>query len=125
MFEGTYDEILQSHEEVIEELQTVAPIQPPLGYRFPSRAVANYGDNNSDSPSEEECPWLWDALLFSLAIEAATLPTSLAGDPDILVDFIVPSNVTNVDGNFFTFTGMWALLGAPFSINIHSHQSKH
>lgn len=36
-----------------------------------------------------------------------------AGDPDILSDFIVPSNVTQVDGNFFTFTGMRALVGAP------------
>ncbi|KAJ4720571.1 germin-like protein 9-3 [Melia azedarach] len=31
-----------------------------------------------------------------------------AGDPDILTDFIVPTNFSNVpiDGNFFTFTGM-------------------
>ena len=34
---------------------------------------------------------------------------AIAGDPDILSDYIVPANVTNVDGNFFTFTGMRAL----------------
>ena len=31
---------------------------------------------------------------------------AMAGDPDILTDFIVPPNVTNVNGNFFTFTGL-------------------
>uniref|UniRef100_A0A2N9G2M8 Cupin type-1 domain-containing protein n=1 Tax=Fagus sylvatica TaxID=28930 RepID=A0A2N9G2M8_FAGSY len=33
-----------------------------------------------------------------------------AGDPDIITDFIVPANVTTIDGNFFTFTGMRALV---------------
>ena len=56
MFEGPYDETIQSHEEVMEELQTVAPVQPSPGYRFPSRAAADYGDNNSNSSSEEEYP---------------------------------------------------------------------
>ncbi|KAF3455280.1 hypothetical protein FNV43_RR05728 [Rhamnella rubrinervis] len=38
----------------------------------------------------------------------------MAGDPNILTDFIVPSNLTNIyiDGNFFTFTGMRALVDA-------------
>ena len=31
---------------------------------------------------------------------------AMTGDPDILTDFIVLPNVTNVDGNFFTFTGL-------------------
>ena len=35
-----------------------------------------------------------------------------AGDADILSDYIVPPNVTVVDGNFFTFTGMRSLVGA-------------
>ncbi|XP_030975030.1 germin-like protein 9-3 [Quercus lobata] len=30
----------------------------------------------------------------------------MAGDPEIFTDFIVPPNVTNVDENFFTFTGL-------------------
>ena len=36
---------------------------------------------------------------------------AMAGDPDILTDFIVPPNVTDVDGTFFTFTGLRALYG--------------
>ncbi|XP_044512490.1 germin-like protein 9-3 [Mangifera indica] len=36
------------------------------------------------------------------------LATAMAGDPDILTDFILPANVSanGLDGNFFTFTGM-------------------
>jgi quercetin dioxygenase-like cupin family protein len=34
-----------------------------------------------------------------------TAKTALASDPDILSDFIAPTN-TSVDGKFFTFTGM-------------------
>ncbi|KAL6205288.1 hypothetical protein ACLB2K_022550 [Fragaria x ananassa] len=45
-------------------------------------------------------------LVLSLAIVQMTL----AGDPDILTDFIAPPNGT-VDGNFFTFTGMRVLVG--------------
>ncbi|KAL8116793.1 hypothetical protein AgCh_023087 [Apium graveolens] len=36
----------------------------------------------------------------------------MAGDPDILTDFVVPSNVTTVDGNLFTYTGLRVLVGA-------------
>ncbi|XP_062017834.1 putative germin-like protein 9-2 [Rosa rugosa] len=45
-------------------------------------------------------------LIFALAIVQMTL----AGDPDILSDFIAPPNGT-VDGNFFTYTGMRILVG--------------
>ncbi|PRQ32473.1 putative germin, rmlC-like cupin domain-containing protein [Rosa chinensis] len=45
-------------------------------------------------------------LIFVLAIVQMTL----AGDPDILSDFIAPPNGT-VDGNFFTYTGMRVLVG--------------
>ncbi|XVF05142.1 hypothetical protein REPUB_Repub05bG0146200 [Reevesia pubescens] len=31
---------------------------------------------------------------------------ALAGDPDITSDFLVPPDMNNIDGNFFTFTGM-------------------
>ncbi|KDP34423.1 hypothetical protein JCGZ_12704 [Jatropha curcas] len=38
----------------------------------------------------------------------------MSGDPDILSDFIVPSNSNgSVDGSFFTFTGMRSLVDAP------------
>ncbi|KAJ4834332.1 hypothetical protein Tsubulata_048666 [Turnera subulata] len=37
----------------------------------------------------------------------------MAGDPDILTDFLVPPDVTKVDGNFFTFTGMRDLITSP------------
>ncbi|OWM73642.1 putative germin-like protein 9-2 [Punica granatum] len=53
-------------------------------------------------------------LLF-LASSFVAVHFSEAGDADILTDFVVPSNATPpVDGNFFTFTGMRALAGAPF-----------
>ncbi|KAK8561472.1 hypothetical protein V6N13_149348 [Hibiscus sabdariffa] len=41
-------------------------------------------------------------LLSSFAI----VQIVLAGDPDILTDFLVPANQNTVDGNFFTYTGM-------------------
>ncbi|KAF3453961.1 hypothetical protein FNV43_RR04403 [Rhamnella rubrinervis] len=49
-------------------------------------------------------------VIFSIVVAH----TAIAGDPDILTDFIVPSNLTNIniDGNFFTFTGMRALVDA-------------
>nr|XP_043613980.1 germin-like protein 9-3 [Erigeron canadensis] len=49
---------------------------------------------------------------FIAALILATLHGSMAGDPDILSDFIVPSSNTTVDGNFFTYTGMRALVGS-------------
>ncbi|KAL2240066.1 germin-like protein 9-3 [Sesamum indicum] len=48
-------------------------------------------------------------LLTSLAITHITL----AGDPDILTDFVLPPNSPPVDGNFFTFTGFRYLVSAP------------
>ena len=35
---------------------------------------------------------------------------TIAGDPDIISDFIVPANVIAIDANFFTFTGMRTLV---------------
>ncbi|CAA2954250.1 germin 9-2, partial [Olea europaea subsp. europaea] len=43
----------------------------------------------------------------------AIVQMAMAGDPDILTDFVLPMNLTNVDGNFFTFTGMRVLVAAP------------
>ena len=49
---------------------------------------------------------------FALLISSfAIIQMAIAGDPDILTDFIVPPIVTDVNGVFFTFTGMRALLG--------------
>lgn len=46
---------------------------------------------------------------FSLLIIFSSTLT-MAADPDILTDFIVPPNVTmGVDGSFFTFTGLRSL----------------
>jgi quercetin dioxygenase-like cupin family protein len=48
---------------------------------------------------------------FSLLICSLDIAKrAMAGDPDILSDFIAPPNGT-VDGNFFTFTGMRVLVG--------------
>ncbi|GFZ05994.1 hypothetical protein Acr_18g0001640 [Actinidia rufa] len=52
--------------------------------------------------------------LFTLAIAFIALRMAMAGDPDIISDFIVPPNTTIVDGNLFTFTGMRVLVDAPF-----------
>ncbi|KAL2239313.1 germin-like protein 9-3 [Sesamum indicum] len=50
---------------------------------------------------------------FLLLASLAMIQTSMAGDPDILTDFIVPPNSPPPDGNFFTFTGMRSLVSAP------------
>ncbi|CAN6557284.1 unnamed protein product [Malus baccata var. baccata] len=48
-------------------------------------------------------------LIFSFAI----VQMAMAGDPDIITDFIVPPNENGtLDGNFFTYTGFRALVGA-------------
>ncbi|KAK9999627.1 hypothetical protein SO802_019230 [Lithocarpus litseifolius] len=50
---------------------------------------------------------------FALLISSfAIIQMAIARDPDILTtDFIVLPKVTDVNGDFFTFTGMRALLG--------------
>ncbi|XVE79223.1 hypothetical protein DITRI_Ditri14bG0040500 [Diplodiscus trichospermus] len=42
---------------------------------------------------------------------------ALAGDADIISDFLVPPDVNNIDGNFFTFTGMRVLIDGDFPTN--------
>ncbi|KAK8602907.1 hypothetical protein V6N13_085109 [Hibiscus sabdariffa] len=52
---------------------------------------------------------------FFLAILVIAFPFSaISGDPDILTDFVVPlgTNNTQLDGNFFTYTGMRALINS-------------
>ncbi|XAR53522.1 hypothetical protein NMG60_11022111 [Bertholletia excelsa] len=53
------------------------------------------------------------SFFFKLVLTVASLHLAIAGDPDIISDFIVPPNGT-LDGNFFTFTGMRSLVGAEF-----------
>ncbi|KAB2606465.1 germin-like protein 9-3 [Pyrus ussuriensis x Pyrus communis] len=46
-------------------------------------------------------------IIFSFSI----VQMAIAGDPDIITDFIVPPNANGtVDGNFFTYTGFRALV---------------
>ncbi|KAK1588748.1 hypothetical protein Q3G72_026640 [Acer saccharum] len=53
-------------------------------------------------------------FFFLLLSSFAIIRMASAADPDITSDFVIPSNVTTpVDGNFFTFTGFRALVGAP------------
>ncbi len=52
-------------------------------------------------------------LILKLVMSFAIFHTVIGGDPDILTDFIVPPNVTFVDSNFFTFTVLRIVLGAP------------
>lgn len=50
---------------------------------------------------------------FSLLISSfAIIQMTTAGDEDILSNFIVPQNVTTVNGNFFTFTGLQSIIGS-------------
>ncbi|KAJ8768253.1 hypothetical protein K2173_021193 [Erythroxylum novogranatense] len=51
-------------------------------------------------------------FLSGLVASAILVQVTTAGDPDILSDFIVPPSVTNVDGSFFTFTGLRSLLSS-------------
>ncbi|XP_076896452.1 germin-like protein 9-3 [Bidens hawaiensis] len=43
-------------------------------------------------------------VIFSVFVAIAFAGLVQASDPDILFDYIVPSNVTVIDGNFFTYT---------------------
>lgn len=52
-------------------------------------------------------------FLLLLVSSLAIVQITMAGDPDILTDFIAPANMTSLDGNFFTFTGMRVLVNAP------------
>ncbi|CAI9091381.1 OLC1v1026402C1 [Oldenlandia corymbosa var. corymbosa] len=45
-------------------------------------------------------------LLLSTLAFASLLDRVRAGDPDITSDFLVPPNVTSVNGTFFTFIGL-------------------
>ncbi|XP_077233428.1 germin-like protein 9-3 [Tasmannia lanceolata] len=49
--------------------------------------------------------------IILLLLALVTSHIAHASDPDIISDFILPPNVTAVDGNFFTFTGMRTLVG--------------
>ncbi|KAJ1289003.1 hypothetical protein BS78_02G132700 [Paspalum vaginatum] len=61
-------------------------------------------------------------MISSLALVLLALSAPLAvvaGDPDILTDYIVPANwnPANITGEFFTYTGLSAALGAPVPEN--------
>ncbi|GMY15804.1 germin-like protein 9-3 [Fagus crenata] len=52
---------------------------------------------------------------FTLLISSfAIIHMTTAGDADILTDFIVPANVSSVNGSFFTFTAMRSLYTAGY-----------
>ncbi|PUZ69617.1 hypothetical protein GQ55_2G124800 [Panicum hallii var. hallii] len=57
-------------------------------------------------------------VLVLLALSAAPLAV-VAGDPDILTDYIVPlsANPGNITGQFFAYTGLRAALAAPAPVN--------
>ncbi|KAA8544267.1 hypothetical protein F0562_022279 [Nyssa sinensis] len=57
----------------------------------------------------------WGSNTLQQSREVASLAIvqmAIAGDADITSDFVLPSNVTQVNGTFFTFTGMRLLFGA-------------
>ncbi|XP_015056636.1 putative germin-like protein 9-2 [Solanum pennellii] len=47
--------------------------------------------------------------IFTIVIST----TTLASDPDILLDFMSPENQTSVDGNYFTYTAMRGIFHKP------------
>ncbi|KAK1408890.1 hypothetical protein QVD17_41020 [Tagetes erecta] len=50
-----------------------------------------------------------------LSVLYASIQVSMAGDPDILTDFVPPPILFGpLGGNYFTFNGFRALVGAPF-----------
>ncbi|KAG8387478.1 hypothetical protein BUALT_Bualt02G0025400 [Buddleja alternifolia] len=55
--------------------------------------------------------------LFLVATSLVVIQIVMAGDPDILTDFIAPTNTPPnsppLDGNFFTFTGLRSLVSDP------------
>ncbi|KAL7127099.1 hypothetical protein ABFS83_14G232300 [Erythranthe nasuta] len=57
----------------------------------------------------------FEKILFLVVITTlATARTSVAGDPDILTDFVLPPNSPPPDGNFFTYTGFRSIIDGPF-----------
>lgn len=56
-------------------------------------------------------------LLFVMLSSFTIAQMVLSGDADITSDFLVTQDVNNVDGNFFTFTGMRVLVGEDFLTN--------
>ncbi|KAF3671394.1 putative germin-like protein 9-2 [Capsicum chinense] len=53
-------------------------------------------------------------VLLALAISSlVAFQIALAGDSDILTDFVIPVEVPSVDASYFTFSGLRGLIGAP------------
>ncbi|OMO91779.1 germin-like protein 9-3 [Corchorus capsularis] len=56
---------------------------------------------------------------FSLLLSSfAIIQITLAVDPDITSDFLVPPDMKNVDGNFLTFSGLGNLDGSPTNFTV-------
>ncbi|KAF5447479.1 hypothetical protein F2P56_033033 [Juglans regia] len=53
---------------------------------------------------------LLENFLLSLLVVFAAFWVAQASDPNILSDFVVPPNSTNLDGNYFTFIGLRGVL---------------
>ncbi|PHT35036.1 putative germin-like protein 9-2 [Capsicum baccatum] len=53
-------------------------------------------------------------VLLALVISSlVAFQIALAGDSDILTDFVIPVEVPSVDASYFTFSGLRGLIGAP------------
>ncbi|KAF5447481.1 hypothetical protein F2P56_033035 [Juglans regia] len=55
-------------------------------------------------------PNLLKNLFLSLLVVFAAFWVAKASDPNILSDFVAPTNFTNIDGNYFTFVGLRGVL---------------
>ncbi|XP_076896463.1 putative germin-like protein 9-2 [Bidens hawaiensis] len=56
-------------------------------------------------------------VIFSVGVMFAFAGLVQASDPDILFDYIVPSNVTVADGNFFTYTKFQTFFDGPGGVS--------
>jgi len=52
-------------------------------------------------------------VIFSICVVTAFIGLAQASDPDILFDYIVPPNVTKIDGNLFTYTEIRGFFDGP------------
>ncbi|XP_077239677.1 germin-like protein 9-3 [Tasmannia lanceolata] len=53
------------------------------------------------------------AFFFLLSTLAIISPIVQAGDPDIISDFVLPPNATEVNGTFFTYTTLRSIVSNP------------
>ncbi|KAA8549886.1 hypothetical protein F0562_001570 [Nyssa sinensis] len=82
-----------------------------MGNRYESAEVTNILNTFKDTMASRA---FVHEFFVVLVASFAIVQMAIAGDPDITSDFLVPANVSlpQLDGDFFTFTGMRVLVGS-------------